>query len=160
MSKVMLIAVREFFYNLRRPSFLFAVFGTPLILAVALMFSGLAGNTGGGSLDTLRARVVAEAYLCARRLKQTAPGRKERGEGKASRGGPGVAAPQQWPHLAPRSRWRAQHATRPATWVATLPQQRRAPPSHTNAGTRRSGWAALATERYLEAKQAKPFAGR
>lgn len=50
----MLIAVREFFYNLRRPSFLFAVFGTPLILAVALMFSGLAGNTGGGSLDTYK----------------------------------------------------------------------------------------------------------
>ncbi len=39
MDKVLTIAYREFMYNLRRPAFLFAVFGTPLIIVVALVLS-------------------------------------------------------------------------------------------------------------------------
>jgi ABC-2 type transport system permease protein len=39
MDKVLTIAFREFMYNLRRPAFLFAVFGTPLIIIVALVLS-------------------------------------------------------------------------------------------------------------------------
>ena len=39
MDKVFTIAYREFMYNLRRPAFLFAVFGTPLIIIVALVLS-------------------------------------------------------------------------------------------------------------------------
>jgi ABC-2 type transport system permease protein len=39
MDKVLTIAYREFTYNLRRPAFLFAVFGTPLIIIVALVLS-------------------------------------------------------------------------------------------------------------------------
>ena len=39
MDKVFTIAYREFMYNLKRPSFLFAVFGTPLIIVVALVLS-------------------------------------------------------------------------------------------------------------------------
>lgn len=51
MSKILLIAVREFTHNLRRPSFLFAVFGTPLIIAVALMFTGI-GDPARGDLSS------------------------------------------------------------------------------------------------------------
>ena len=39
MDKVLTIAYREFMYNLRRPAFLFAVFGTPLIIIIALVLS-------------------------------------------------------------------------------------------------------------------------
>lgn len=45
MTKILTIAQREFTHNLRRPAFLFAVFGTPAIVAVALMVVILlAGN--------------------------------------------------------------------------------------------------------------------
>lgn len=45
MDKVFTIAYREFMYNLRRPAFLFAVFGTPLIIIAALVLSvGLIGS--------------------------------------------------------------------------------------------------------------------
>lgn len=48
LSKVLLIARQEFWTNLRRPSFLFAVFGTPLIIALSL---GLGVMSGGSNAE-------------------------------------------------------------------------------------------------------------
>lgn len=46
MRKTIDIAIREFTYNLKRPAFLFAVFGTPAIILVAIIAVNLA--MGGG----------------------------------------------------------------------------------------------------------------
>ncbi len=66
-SKILLIARREFFHNVRRPSFLFAVFGTPLIVAISLILSiGLSSDeknlsefTPVGIVDASDAHVLA-----------------------------------------------------------------------------------------------------
>lgn len=48
LAKLLLIARHEFWSNLRRPSFLFAVFGTPLIVALSI---GLGFSSGSGASD-------------------------------------------------------------------------------------------------------------
>ncbi len=50
MPKLLTIALREFTYNLRRPAFLFAVFGTPAIIAIAFIL-GAALEGGDVGLD-------------------------------------------------------------------------------------------------------------
>ncbi|MBK9125828.1 MAG: ABC transporter permease [Chloroflexi bacterium] len=66
-NKILLIARREFIHNVRRPAFLFAVFGTPLIVAISLVLSiGLTSNendisafTPVGVVDASDAQILA-----------------------------------------------------------------------------------------------------
>lgn len=73
--KILLIARREFIHNLRRPAFLFAVFGTPLVVAVSLIlvvgvFSGEpdlsefvpVGVVDDSDAQVLAARLTLEEY--------------------------------------------------------------------------------------------------
>jgi len=46
MTKVWLIAMQEFWSNLKRPSFLFAVFGTPILVAASIGLGVLTGSSG------------------------------------------------------------------------------------------------------------------
>lgn len=45
LTKIWLIAVQEFWSNLKRPSFLFAVFGTPLLVALSLGLGAFLGSS-------------------------------------------------------------------------------------------------------------------
>jgi ABC-2 type transport system permease protein len=46
MSKTLKIAIREYSYNIRKPSFLFAAFGTPaMIIGIWILLFALSGNT-------------------------------------------------------------------------------------------------------------------
>jgi ABC-2 type transport system permease protein len=51
MSRIWLIAKREFNYNIRRPSFLFTAFGTPLLIFGIWAITFLIGSGSGGSQD-------------------------------------------------------------------------------------------------------------
>lgn len=45
LNKIWLIAMQEFWSNLKRPSFLFAVFGTPILVAVSIGLGAWAGSS-------------------------------------------------------------------------------------------------------------------
>jgi len=45
LTKIWLIAMQEFWSNLKRPSFLFAVFGTPIIVAASIALGALSGGS-------------------------------------------------------------------------------------------------------------------
>lgn len=45
LKKIWLIAMQEFWANLKRPSFLFAVFGTPILVAISIGLGALAGSS-------------------------------------------------------------------------------------------------------------------
>ncbi len=51
MSKLWLIARREYLFNLKRPAFLFAMFGTPLIIIGSAFLGGLAASDGVSALS-------------------------------------------------------------------------------------------------------------
>lgn len=51
MRNILTIAVREFSHNIRRPSFLFSLFGTPLIVVGVMIVSILLSDGESGSLD-------------------------------------------------------------------------------------------------------------
>lgn len=52
MRKLLIIAWREYYYNLRRPAFLFAAFGTPLIVVLSFFLSSGFGQSNTVDLTT------------------------------------------------------------------------------------------------------------
>jgi ABC-2 type transport system permease protein len=50
LSKVWIVAWREFYFNLRRPAFLFAAFGTPAIIIGAVLLGAASGDDGATRL--------------------------------------------------------------------------------------------------------------
>lgn len=51
MNKLWTVAWREYYYNLRRPAFLFTAFGTPLIVVASILFSVASADDGVASLS-------------------------------------------------------------------------------------------------------------
>lgn len=69
MIKLLTVAWREYYYNLRRPAFLFAAFGTPIIIAASFFLGGAFGDDNNiedlaaygqvGYVDLSEAQVLA-----------------------------------------------------------------------------------------------------
>jgi ABC-2 type transport system permease protein len=75
LSKVWLIATHEFWTHLRRPSFLFAVFGTPLIIALSMGLGALSGSSSSDIADYRPVGVLdrTEQGLFARQVPPSDP---------------------------------------------------------------------------------------